>query len=643
MTKSKFARLFERTYINKLGVSNRLCMAPMGSGAGPAGAIVTDGLDYYEARAKGGTGMLMVGYQLVTNKTDPAINNYIYAGTTLQDYGWARLVERSHAYGTAVCLQMTCGLGPNARPVAGQKNVAASDDIPCHYGGTTRALTIEEIHNIVKCYSRAAEHAINCGVDAIEIHGHLGYLLDTFMTPLWNKRTDEYGGSFENRMRFTTEIYHAIREKAGPDFPIMIRLVLDDMIPGGRTMEESLEIIRYLDGLGMDAFDVDLGCYQAYDWAFPTAYMGDACMAYIGDFVRKVTDKPIMTAGNYTPESALKAVEDGLTDFVLVGRGLLADPDWGVKLASDRPEDIRPCLRCNEYCLTKPQERPQSCAVNPQCLFEKEYALKPAPVSRKVVVIGGGPAGMEAARVAATIGHDVTLYEKGAALGGQLIPAATPQFKGQIQALNEYLKVQLDKLGVKVVCNMEITADSPVLADAHRIIVATGATGFVPPIPGKDRGNVLEVIDAHIGEQSRIGQKVVVAGGGFSGCDCAIDLAMEGKDVTIVEMLDRVVPKASLAPMTTIARMFKEHNIKVYTSTRVLEFNDAGVRVAAPEGELQLECDTVIAAFGTRPNAKAAKEICDKYWNAVQIGDCVTVGQIGEAVRAGFFAGRAIL
>lgn len=262
-------------------------------------------------------------------------------------------------------------------------------------------------------------------------------------------------------------------------------------------------------------------------------------------------------------------------------------------------------------------------------------------MSRKVVVVGGA-GGLEAARVAALKGHKVTLYEKSGMLGGQLIPASAPSFKSRLSMLIDYYKVQMKKLGAEVVLNHEITADSPELKDAYKIIVAIGATGFVPPIPGADGQNVLEVIDAHTGNPDRIGQRVLVAGGGPSGCDCAIEMAMKGKEVTLVEMMEEIYSTGTLDNRFSVLRRIGEEKITVLTGTKVKEFNAAGARVETAEGERVLEADTVIIAMGTRPNGDNAKAILDKYVNAQMVGDCKKIGQVGEAVQAGFFAAWTI-
>jgi len=618
-------------------------MAPMGMGSDSTGAVGPEGINYYEARAKGGAGMLIIGFQLVTNKTDPNVRSYYAVDTTLQEWAWSTLAERVKAQGTAVCIQLSCGLGRNARVVPGIQNVSASAN-PCYVDPTqeARALSVDEIHTIVEAFGRGALRSKRSGCDAVEIHAHLGYLLDQFMTPLWNKREDEYGGSFENRMRFVTEIYNEIRRNVGPDFPVLLRLGMEHLIPGGRTLEESADILRYFDQLGIDAFDIDAGCYESYEWGFPTIYLNDGCMADHAAYAKKITNKPILNAGAYTPEAALDAVNQGKADFIMVGRGMLADSDYSIKLKENRREDVRPCIKCNEYCLRKSSFHPLSCSVNAACNAEAELRIQKTTNPKKVVVVGGGPAGLEAARVAALKGHSVTLYEKGSALGGQLIAASVPSFKSRLTALIEYFKVQLDKLGVQVKLSTEICGSSIELEGADRIIVAVGAGPLIPPIPGVDNHNVLEVMDAHLGDQSRIGQKVIVAGGGPSGCDCAIELAMEGKDVAIVEKLDTIYPTATVDNKMGVQRLITELGIKTYTGHKVLEFTDNGLCTESAGGVKELGADTVILALGTRPNVGLVKEILDAHIDAIQIGDCVSIGQIGEAVRSGFFAGWGI-
>jgi 2,4-dienoyl-CoA reductase-like NADH-dependent reductase (Old Yellow Enzyme family)/thioredoxin reductase len=641
-----YSKLFERTYIGNMGVKNRFALAPMGTGLGSDGLIDDDGLEYYTERAKGGVGLLILGFQNVTRVTDPAARTYYGVGTPLQEMSWARVADRVHGYGTKIMAQLSIGLGRCGIPGYGDDYVSASEN-PVYYepDKMTRPLTREEIHQAVKDYGVAAAACKRAGMDAIEIHAHFGYLLDQFMTKKWNRREDEYGTqNFENQTRLITEIYEATRSAVGKDYPIVVRMVTDHMIPDGRGKEESAEIIRYLDQLGVDAFDLDVGCYDIKDWCFPTHYLGDGCMADLaGAYGKTLTDKPIMTVGSYTPQTALEAVESGKSDFILLGRGMLADPHFVNKLCYGHPEDIRPCIKCNRFCLGGAGYVDSSCAVNPACFKEKKYGtINMSKITRKVTVIGGGIAGMEAARVAAIKGHDVTIYDKADQLGGQLIPAMDPPFKSRLSNLLDYYKVQMDKLGVHIELNHEINADSTELANAHTIIVATGAHPFKPPIEGVENDKIMDVIEAHLEGRECIGQKVLVAGGGASGCDIAIELAQEGKDVILVEMLDQVDATGTIEDRFSIHRLLKKYNVDVLTGTKIRKFNDQGAVVQNSEGRQQLPADTIIVAMGMHPNIEPGKAILDKYTNAVMVGDCTKVAQIGEAVREGFFAGLAV-
>jgi 2,4-dienoyl-CoA reductase-like NADH-dependent reductase (Old Yellow Enzyme family)/thioredoxin reductase len=643
---NKYPKLFERGRIKSLDVRNRIVMAPMGTFSDNRnGSPSAKQIEYYRARARGGAGLIMLEGQYVTNKTDPWIGYVTVADTDEQMQGWALIAEACHAEGAKICIQMSCGLGRNAFPFTNDQMVSASE-VSSFYmpDRMCRALTVEEIKGIVDAYGRAAARAIVAEADAIEIHAHSGYLIDQFMTPAWNKRTDQYGGNFENRMRFVTEIYQAMRASVGPNYPILMRMAADHDFPGGRTIDESTQIVQYMEKLGVDAFDLDMGCYERKQWIVPSIYSGDACMVDYAAKIKKAIKVPVFSAGTFTPETAEKALEEGKCDFVMFGRQLIADPDTPNKLLEGQEEDVRPCLFCNEVCVGRLyQNRVISCAINPQAVFEKEYPLAKAETSRKVAVIGGGPGGMEAARVAALQGHKVTLYEKTGELGGQLLAGFTPPFKRRLRKFVEWEKLQIQKAGVKVVLNKTTNADSPELAEADRIIVAVGADPIVPPIPGINSENVVNILDAHLHKELVKGKKIVIAGGGMSGCDAALELAMEGKEVTIIEMLDQLAPTALLDNRNPLMFRLDDYRVKQMTGTKIIEFVKGGVKVMSPDKkESIVEADTVIHAFGMKANRTLADDICTKYPTSAIIGDCNTVAQVGGAVRGGFFAAWSI-
>lgn len=645
MQKNQYPHLFSRGEIGKMKLKNRLVMAPMGTfSENRDGSPSKAQLDYYEARAKGGLGMIITEVQYVTNKTDPWIDYITTAGTDEQMKGWALMIEAIHAHDCKVCLQLGCGLGRNAFPFTDDQMVCASA-VPSFYFPDTlcRPFTIEEIKDIIEKFRIAGRNAVRAEADAVEIHAHSGYILDQFMTPAWNKREDEYGGSFENRMRLVTEIYNVIRDEVGPDFPILLRMGAYHDFDGGRTLAESIEVAKYLENLGIDALDIDLGCYERKQWIVPSIYAGDGCMADAAYEIKKAVSIPVLNAGNHSPESAEAYIAEGKIDFAMFGRQTVADPDFPEKLRWNKREDVRPCLLCNEVCVRRLYEnRVISCAINPQAVFEANYPLDPAENKRKVAVIGGGPGGMEAARVAAQRGHEVTLYEKSDVLGGQLLAAYTPPFKSRLKEFVEWQKLQLQKQGVVLRLNTKIDAQSPELEDADQIIVALGAVSVCPPIPGIDGDMVVDVMKAHTQPELVKGDNIVVAGGGLSGCDSALELAMEGKNVTIIEMLPEICPEALLDNRNPLMFKLEDYKVKLCTDRKIIEILPEGVLVEHEGKQEVIAADTVITAFGMKSLNGLAEAIADKYPNTTIVGDCAAVGQVAQAVRGGFFAGWAV-
>lgn len=632
--------------INGMRVKNRIILSPMGTFTPMKDNTDSEeGIRYYEERAKGGAGMITTGAMFITTKMaqgSPTIGVDDFRcipKTTV-------MVERCHRWGAKVCLQLSAGTGRNgALDVAGGTQLLSASENPTFYDPTQycRAMTIEEIKGAVEEFKVCTDLALKAGYDAIEIHAHAGYIIDQFMSPIWNKRTDEYGGSLENRCRFAVEIIQAIREIAGPDFPILYRISMDHRFEGGRTLKDSMEILPILEAAGVDAFDVDAGAYETQDYIFPTSYVGEGCMAYVCEYARKVTKKPIINAGNHSMETAAELLASGNADFVQFGRQLIADPEFPNKLKAGHREDVRPCLICNEECIGRIFGRltQLSCSVNPSVGLEDYMEIQPLEKPKRVAVIGAGPAGLEAARVAAMRGCDVTIYEKENEIGGVYGAIATSTFKKRIRDLITWYKTQLHKLGVEIKLNYDMKADDPVLAGADEIFAGTGSVPFVPPIPGKDLPNVVDVTEAH--KHGVNGENIVICGGGLSGADTAIELGGEGRRCTIIEMLPDICNGVFFINKMSVSRYLEKYNVDVKTSAKVAAFEPDGVVIEQDGVRKKIPADTIITAFGQRPNTALTDELEAKYPTKLTvIGDCAGVAKAAKAIREGFYAAMAL-
>jgi len=644
-----YESLFTPFKIGKMEVKNRIALSPMGTNSALANGRKTDAeIDYFIERAKGGAGLIVMGCQPLNEKiAQGSMEGYMDSFTVLPSL--TAVCDGVHKYGAKIICQLTPGTGRNAFPdTLGNPPISASElpsvfdpNLKCH------ALTVEEIKQIMNDFRFAAGVAMDAGYDGIEIHAHAGYLIDQFLSPVWNKRTDEYGGSPENNTRFAKDIYHAIRDTIGPDKPILFRISIDHRFEGGRTLEYSKAILRELEKEGIDAFDVDCGCYETLDYIFPPSYLGESCMSYVCKTAREAVSVPLINAGTHNPDTAVALIESGDADFASFGRALIADPELPKKLMKGHPEDVRPCLRCNEYCIGRiwNNHTKLSCAVNPQAMEEVRFALKKTADPQNVVVIGAGPAGMEAARVAALEGHKVSLYEKSGELGGTMKIIATAKFKSNIKKLAKWYETQLNKLPVDIHLNTEVTGDEDFLKEADYIVVGCGSLPVVPRIEGVTGENVATMVATHKDPTLIKGNKIVICGGGASAIDGAIEMAEEmGKDVTIVEMLPEIGKDVFFINKISIFNKIAANNIKVLTSTKVTSIDATGVNVEKADGTTDhIDADTVINAFGMRPDMTLVNKIKALYPAKTRaVGDSMKMGKIGEAIREGFYAGSCL-
>lgn len=644
-----YEKLFTPFKVGNMEVKNRIGMSPMGTNSSfTNGRKDAQEIDYFIERAKGGAGIIFMGCQMLNEKiAQGSMEGYLDTYTVMPSL--TSVCDGVHRYGAKIVCQISPGTGRNAFPdTFGNPPISSSEtpsvfnpEIKCH------AMTKEEIAQMMEGFKFAAGLAQDAGYDAIEIHAHAGYLIDQFMSPVWNLRTDEYGGSPENCARFPKEIIQALKSVVGDTMPVIFRISLDHRFPGGRTMDDSLKLLKILEEAGVDAFDIDAGCYETLDYIFPPSYLGESCMSYVCEEARKTVQVPLFTAGTLAPDSALALIESGVVDFTNMGRALIADPELPNKLMEGRPEDIRPCLRCNEYCIGRiwNKHTKLGCAVNPQAMEEVRFAVQKTDQPKNVVVIGGGPAGMEAARVAAIEGHHVTLFEKSDHLGGVMGDICTASFKQNIKKLTTWYKVQLKKLNVDVHLNTEITGEEEILASCDKIIAGCGAKPVIPPIPGIDGENVISILDVHRNPSLLKGEQIVVCGGGASGLDGALEMASEmGKKVTVVEMLPQCGKDVFFINQITLFRKLAESNVTLMTSTKVIAMDDKGLTVECEDGtQKHLEADTIVSAFGMRPDLTVIDKIKEKYHIKTRvIGDSSRLGKIGEAVRDGFYAATSL-
>lgn len=642
-------KLFEPGKIGKLAIKNRILMCPMGVGGleEPQGGLSQRGIDYYVARAKGGTGLIITGLTRVSREIEPPLEDKLIIDSKTCVTWLNELAEAVHDYGAKIAIQLTAGLGRVATldllKIAG---AVAPSALPAFEDPTimTRELSTEEIERLVHAFEFSAEILRLAGIDAVELHGHEGYLFDQFMTALWNKRTDKYGRDLEGRLRFPVEVIEAIKRGAGADFPVIFRFGLKHYIDGGREVEEGLEIARRLEAAGADAFEVDAGCYETWYWAHPPTTLPPGCMVDMAQMTKRVVKVPVIAVGKLGyPELAERVLQEGKADFICLGRALLADPEWPNKVKKGRLEDIRPCVGCHEGCLKRVFDvKYLSCAVNPATGMEREFTIKPAEKKKSVLVVGGGASGMEAARVTALGGHKVTLWEKGDALGGNLIPASVPDFKQDYRRLINFLSTQIKKLGVTIEFAKEATAELILEMKPDVVFIATGSTSIVPEIPGVGKKMVVTAVDLLLGKQEA-GKSVVVVGGGLIGCETALYLAQKGKKLTIVEMLDGVMLDMYSANRMHLLKLLTDADVNILTETKCLEIRDNGITIADKYGKRStLEADTVVLAVGLKSNERLLAALKDKIPEVYAIGDCVEPRKVINAIWEGFRTARLV-
>ena len=674
---AKYDSLFTPWKVGNVEIKNRIVLCPMG-GTSLFGWMELTGChfdkeaaNFFLERAKNNVGLIIPG---IAPLRDTIWGRWLWQNPRMFDE-LKVFMDEIHKTGAKVFIQLTAGMGRSwaipdtfakvhknkvlrtlIKPVINTDHELASPSaLPARWDPeiTCPEMTVEQIHEIIEAFAKTAKLCKDAGVDGVEIHAvHEGYLLDQFTMEWTNKRTDEYGGSFENRYRFPVEVVQAIKKSCGEDFPVSLRYSVESKVkdfcvgavPGeeyvevGRSMAESEKAAKYLQDAGYDMLNCDNGTYDSWYWSHPPMYMPQNCNLEDVSHIKQFVDIPVVCAGRMEPDVGAQAVADGRIDAMGIARQFLADGEWITKLIGERIEDIRPCICCHNGCFNfahyKGHANDQAlsdsmglarCAINPETMQSRKYSLKPAKKVKNIAVIGGGIGGMEAALVLAKRGHNVTLYEKSGELGGAFIAAAAPSFKEKDRDLIAWYKRELTKYPIEVKMNTEVANGAALGAD--EVIIATGAVANRIPVPGIDHG--IQAIDFLRGRKE-VGENVVIIGGGLTGCEIAYELYLQGKHPTIVEMKDDLIAMKGvcLANSSYLRDFFNANKVPVHLETRLCEVKPDGVVVADKNGmNFKIDADSVILSTGYKPNPLAPKAK-----NVHVIGDASKVGNLRTVI-----------
>lgn len=683
--KEEYSALFTPWKIGNLQIRNRIVLLPMGStsllGTAATHFDANSGQFFMEC-AKNGAGLVIPGIQPVW---DFIGGQWIYKNPVvfcqLKKY-----MKEFHKTGAKLFVQLTAGFGRSLmvptelmglynnqkflkalKPVVDFSRMgAAPSKLPNRWADNcpSRPMEKSEILDMIDAFGKTAKKLRAAGVDGVEIHAvHEGYLLDQFTLKYCNHRTDEYGGSFENRYRFAAEIVQSIKRQAGSDYPVSLRYSVESKtkgfrvgaLPGetgyteiGRDMAESEKAAKFLQDAGYDMLNSDNGTYDAWYWSHPPMYMPLNCNLADVSHIKKFVDIPVTCGGRMEPKDAAEAIRKGDIDAMGVARQFLADPEWIRKLQEDDEADILPCICCHNACMPFGKFEGSGCAVNyktmtgAKCAVNpitrqyKKYKIEKAETPKNVAVIGGGIGGMAAARVLTLRGHKVTLYEKSDRLGGVFIAAAAPDFKEKDKELIEWYRRQMDQLHMDIRFNTEVKDVKALGADA--VIVATGAVANKIPVKGAEKA--IDAVDYLLGEE--VGQNVVIIGGGLTGCEIAYDLYRKGKNPAIVEMMNDLiaVPGINMANTTYLRDFFKLKKVPVYLRSKLGAIGDGEVTVLDKDGNpFTVKADSVILSVGYKPTPVAK---ADKKNQIYVIGDAASIGNLKKAIWSAWDAAMTI-
>ena len=635
-------KLFTPLQAGKLLLKNRIVMPPMGTGFGNVDGTPSEITEnYYRRRAEGGAGLIIVELaavdpmgrsraQTLTIYEDRVIDSYRRLSEEIKQCGACAAIQLNHAGRLAYPDVI------KARPVCPSPSPVTPKSEP------PRELSKPEIKNLVEAYVRAAGRAKAGGFDGVEIHGAHGYFIWQFLSPLCNKREDEYGGSTERRVKFAEEIVRGIKQEYGKEITLSFRMSGSDFVEGGLTLEETKVMARILEMAGVDVLHVSGGSFEVPHWMIQPMTMPQGCLAQLAEGIRKAVHIPVIAVGRINdPQVAGTILQEGKADLVAMGRGLIADPDLPKKAMEGHSEEIRKCVADNTCMHQRFKGFPLACMVNPEVGREKEF-IKYTGRSRKVLVIGGGPAGLEAARSAKLRGHDVTLWEKKDGIGGQLSLASRAPYKKEIENVLSYYQSQVGKIGIKVELNKVASLDEVKKFGPDAIIIGTGSSPFVPDLPGIDQSNVVQARDV-LGDKAKISGKAVIIGGGHVGCETAEYLWGQGVSLSILEMLDDILLDMEPIGRPIVKKKIIDHGTKIILKGKAVKIEKNKVIYTDQDGaESSIDADFFILATGAVSENQLLKLMERESFDVHAVGDCAKPRDIYNATWEGATAALRI-